>query len=163
MSWRTAACQPPGVIEELRWPHGGHGDCASARAGHGVQRGRRAGGPGIIPSSAVISAACTSFEAPAENGDRRPETGAESKNASHQKVPKSWAGTSAGVGERARQEVAPGVPQQTQPSLCAFGFASLCGRPFGAIGEGTRRRVECLVSTRFQMARHDAHLTSLRF
>jgi hypothetical protein len=83
---------------------------------------------------------------------------------------KSWAGTSASVGERARQEIASGVPQQTQPSLCAFGFASLCGRPFGAIGEGrahetcvARRRRVCLVSTRLQMARHDAHLTSLRF
>jgi len=77
---------------------------------------------------------------------------------------KSWAGTSAGVGERALQEIASGVPQQTQPSLCAFGFASLCGRPFGAIGEGRAHEMcECLVSTRFQMARHDAHLTSLRF
>jgi hypothetical protein len=40
VSWRTAACQPPGVIQELRWPHGGHGDCASARAGYayGVRR-----------------------------------------------------------------------------------------------------------------------------
>jgi hypothetical protein len=38
VSWRTAACQPPGVIQELRWLHGGHGDCASARAGYGVRR-----------------------------------------------------------------------------------------------------------------------------
>ena len=30
---------------------------------------------------------------------------------------KSWAGTSASVGERARQEIASKVPQQTQPSL----------------------------------------------
>jgi len=36
VSCRTAACQPPGVIQELRWPHGGHGDCASARAGYGA-------------------------------------------------------------------------------------------------------------------------------
>jgi len=43
VSWRTAACQPPGVIEELRWPHGGHGDCASARAGYGVRRWPAAG------------------------------------------------------------------------------------------------------------------------
>ena len=33
----------------LRWPHGGHGDCASARAGYGVRRwvrpaGARVGG-----------------------------------------------------------------------------------------------------------------------
>ena len=26
-----------GGIEVLRWPHGGHGDCASARAGYGVR------------------------------------------------------------------------------------------------------------------------------
>jgi len=25
-------CQPPGVIQEIRWPHGGHGDCASGSA-----------------------------------------------------------------------------------------------------------------------------------
>jgi hypothetical protein len=31
------------VIEELRWPHGGHGDCASARAGYGVRRWPAAG------------------------------------------------------------------------------------------------------------------------
>jgi hypothetical protein len=79
---------------------------------------------------------------------------------------KSWAGTSAGVGERALQEIASGVPQQTQPSLCAFGFASLCGRPFGAIGEGRAHETcECDVVRvlGFQLARDDAHLTSLRF
>jgi len=43
VSCRTAACQPPGVIQELRWPHGGHGDCASARAGYGVRRWPAAG------------------------------------------------------------------------------------------------------------------------
>ena len=31
-------------MEVLRWPHGGHGDCASARAGYGVRRWARPAG-----------------------------------------------------------------------------------------------------------------------
>ena len=71
VSWRTAACQLPGVIEELRWPHGGHGDCASARAGHGVQRGRRAGDPGCHQRRLR--------QLQGTSGERRPETGDRSR------------------------------------------------------------------------------------
>jgi len=35
------------VIEVLRWPHGGHGDCASARAGYGVRRWARPAGADV--------------------------------------------------------------------------------------------------------------------
>ena len=31
----------------LRWPHGGHGDCASARAGYGVRRWARSAGADV--------------------------------------------------------------------------------------------------------------------
>jgi hypothetical protein len=57
-------------IEVLRWPHGGHGDCASARADFGV---RWWAWPPGARASAELFAALHRARGRAERGSRRVE------------------------------------------------------------------------------------------
>jgi hypothetical protein len=76
----------------LRWPHGGHGDCASARAGYGVRRWARPAGALVGGRFTALQRRqrCCRFEAftgategapSVPTGARMPKTQVQQKNA----------------------------------------------------------------------------------